>query len=544
MLSKNKLYLIPISFFATLSLNSYANDEEKVKNFIKEFRESPHTVLDRIPEKQVISKHALTSNPFSPDDINSKDFIEKKDQLRGDIMKKKLENSNEFRVVPFSDYLAQENPRDLVDFPQNFVDNIQVIDQKNIANARLSFTPWSDSYWPLSRGSVTFRYADPNAPKSDKFSDYDKYVLQQRPANNLIAENKIDLLSPAEKYDLLMNDKNFSLTNSVLSGIRGRNPEGWEGICHGWAPASYMYYRPTRSITVQNNEGKKITFRPSDIKALNSLLWANLNYNTKFSGQRCNDKDPPKDANGRIVSQNCFDSNPAAFHLALVNQIGINKRSFVFDASYDYTVWNQPILGYSYVYYNVLTGNVYKNASEAMINKNNYNTDPFSQYRSNNVKNIVGVKATIDYMVETQPSTSNQDDSSRDGISRVEYYYDLEIRNDGVITGGEWYQNAHPDFLWTPVAGTEVSSYTVPNSANNNNAEYKYHNFWWNDNPRSPLREWLPYSVRAAQTKQVPLENVVHNLNAWSAYPVKNNVTPELCTQQPCVPNVYTWYRN
>ncbi len=544
MFNKNKLYLIPISLLATMSLTSYANDEEKIKNFIKEFQENPSVVLDKIPEKIKISENVNKISRFSEKEITSKDFIEKKDQVRSEIISKQLANSENSLVIPYSDYPAYEDPRSFVDYPQNFINNIHIIDTKNITQAQLPFTPWSDSYWPLYQGSITYRYADPNVPRSSNIKDFDNYVLKQRPASSLIAENRIDMLSPAEKYDLLMGDKNFSLTNSVLSGIRGRNPEGWEGICHGWAPVSYMYKRPTRSVTVQNTEGVQITFRPSDIKALNSLLWANLNVNTKFSGQRCNDKNPPKDANGRIVSQDCFDSNPAAFHLALVNQIGINKRSFIFDASFDYTVWNQPILGYKYVYYNVLTGQVSNKAESVMIKNTDYTTDAFAQYRSGKSAYIVGVKASIDYMVETSPSKANSDSPSQDGISRVEYYYDLEITQDGTITGGEWYQNAHPDFMWTPVAGQDVSSRTVPKTGLNYGAEFAYHNFWWNNNPRSPMKEWLPYSARAAQAYSVPLENVVHNLNAWSAYPVVNNQAPENCAQQPCVPKVYSWYRN
>ncbi len=38
----------------------------------------------------------------------------------------------------------------------------------------------------------------------------------------------------------------------------------------------------------------------------------------------------------------------------------------------------------------------------------------------------------------------------------VDYYYDLELSQDGTITGWEWYQNRHPDFLWTPPPGARA----------------------------------------------------------------------------------------
>src|SRR5574343_122515 len=63
----------------------------------------------------------------------------------------------------------------------------------------------------------------------------------------MLAQNPIDYLSPAEKYDLYIGRTDFPLTNYELkrTGIRTKkNIPEWEGICHYWAPASYLFDEP------------------------------------------------------------------------------------------------------------------------------------------------------------------------------------------------------------------------------------------------------------------------------------------------------------
>ena len=40
--------------------------------------------------------------------------------------------------------------------------------------------------------------------------------------------------------------------------------------------------------------------------------------------------------------------------------------------------------------------------------------------------------------------------------SRARYLYTLELDSTGKIIGGEWHQNAHPDFLWLAPPGTRA----------------------------------------------------------------------------------------
>ena len=93
--------------------------------------------------------------------------------------------------------------------------------------------------------------------------------------------------------------------------------ESWMGICHGWAPASYMERRPEHVVEALAADGQtKIRFFPSDLKALASLLSASGQFENRFIGSRCNDKNPPTDVNGRITDPACYGENSGTWHLS------------------------------------------------------------------------------------------------------------------------------------------------------------------------------------------------------------------------------------
>ena len=79
---------------------------------------------------------------------------------------------------------------------------------------------------------------------------------------------------------------------------------------------------------------------PDDIKALATLAWSTGRFRANQISGRCDAKDPKTFPNGRLSQQECFDTNPATFHLALANLIGRHGVPFIMDAAYDYEVWN------------------------------------------------------------------------------------------------------------------------------------------------------------------------------------------------------------
>ncbi len=343
------------------------------------------------------------------------------------------------------------------------VKNLKEMEDQDLFKASLEQIPWSDDYWPIYKGVIAARYADNEFYYLEGWKGARSYVLEN-PAMGIVASGdaeKIALLSPAEKFDLLIGDSNFSLTKSMwkqgeyyYNNSEDGSIETWMGICHGWAPASYMVPRPRQAIEVMAADNRtKVKFFPSDLKALASLLWSSAKFNTHFIGGRCNQAGPSMD--DRHLSD-CLDNNAASFHLSLINAIGVIKKSFVMDVTYDYEVWNQPVISYEYKYFNPLTQERTYKLDKAKVRLAEYQEDRFKKYRASNTSYIVGIALEVSYGVETSPTHNEYDSEDMDEYNTAYYIYDLELDKNGKIVGGEWHNTYHPDFLWTPDYSTKA----------------------------------------------------------------------------------------
>src|SRR5690606_31512149 len=145
--------------------------------------------------------------------------------------------------------------------------------------------------------------------------------------------------------------------------------------------------RPERTVHFRLPNGKYLKFYPSDIKGLASLMWAhsliqdNLviddtgsvmpgsNAGVLSQGLRCNDKDAETDEWGRYydskpdpfadtdeIEPRCVGVHPAIWHLALVNIIGKQKRSFVVERKVTHEVDNHPMARYKFKYFEPFDG--------------------------------------------------------------------------------------------------------------------------------------------------------------------------------------------
>ncbi|MFC4161451.1 hypothetical protein [Chitinimonas lacunae] len=498
----NRLTLIALCV-ATLGVAHAESElsEESIRAFMERFHRDPATVMDQLPEKS-----GAGAARFSASDVENRVYVDQKTAMRDWMVGNSQPPGNAAQIAPI--HYGNDNPARLVDNGAQIVSNVHTIDSANLRSARLTAQPWSDTYWPLYNGSLSNRYADArqwNYPTAT-WKDYWNFAHQIFPITTYVGA-QMNLLSPAEKYDLLVGDVGYNLTVQMWnSGKRYYDAygkvEAWMGLCHGWAAASYTLPRPKKSLELTGVNGHKMTFYPSDIKALGTLLWSNASPGVRFVGGRCNTKNPAKDANGRIIDQYCFDSNPGSWHQAVINQIGISKRSFIFDATYDYEVWNQPVLGYSLVYFNPQTNQTFATARQAMIARSAYTSDKFKNYRDQNGQYIVGVRMRIDYMNENSPSHRTTDSPAYDSISAVTYTYDLELDAAGKILGGEWYSNRHPDFMWTPAPNARAISYYNP-----------YYNWTAGTPLPAGYKAYAPYTSRYSQ----PITNIVEQLFRWAS---------------------------
>lgn len=482
----------------TCSISVFAN--QTLKSQIEDFHRDPASYMERLPVK------SYNNTPFSISEIQSGEYLTSKDKLRKTLCRQigNRRTCPTFKERSYRPFAAIEtSPQNIETFIEggSVVRNIRTMDE--MREAQISQTPWSDTYWPLSSGALGHRFADPNFPGFDWLANFN-YANKI----DIFAENPKDRLSPSEKYDVLVGDRQKSLTNSMWN--QGRyyheaygSVEGWMGLCHGWAPASYMLARPKQSVVVKtDNPSEEIRFLPSDVKGLATLLWASGNTNTIFLGGRCNDKNPRVDENGRIIDSECFDTSPGLFHILIVNRIK-QSRPFIFDAAYDYQVWNQPVLGYSYTYFNPQTLEETEQIDKAIVPANEYARDKFKRYRSPQTKFVVGVGLRVLYLSETQPSTSQTNGPKDDNSVWTQYVYDLELDENLNIIGGEWYNRAHPDFVWTPELGSRALSV----------GDYQLQGEWLANQPVPT--SWRTAAFLASRQSQ-PLAHIVESLINWA----------------------------
>lgn len=346
-------------------------------------------------------------------------------------------------------------------YSDRYMKSLLEMEQAGLLRLNLEELPWSDSFWPQQKGLIARRWNDSSFPNSSDWSINYLYTMGLPPAT-IDAE----AMAPSEKYDLLVGDEGFRLTEKMWGEgkywvDRGRRVPAWAGICHGWAPAAIMSLNPKRAVTVISPAGTRIKFYPSDIKALASLSWGYAAPVFKQVGRRCFTRSPAEDPVGRVPDSDCFDVNPGTWHMAIVNQMGVEKRSFVFDATYDDQVWNYPLAGYQYHYFNPQTLAVSSSFAGSAVKLSEFTIDKFRSYRSPETKYVVGIAMDVSYSVPTAPRTKPV---SKPSIHTVKYVYDLELDAEGKIIGGEWYSNWHPDFIWNPPPQAEPYS-TVEKNA-------------------------------------------------------------------------------
>lgn len=335
---------------------------------------------------------------------------------------------------------------------------------------------WSDDYWPTFQGGISHRWSYPGWKSQDKSA----YNLLSRDEVVNASKEVLNYLSPSEKYDVLQNDYDFSLTKferqrtGVLKTFRER-PEfeedydipTWEGLCHGWAPATIEFAEP-HPVSYKNAEGIEIKMYSSDIKALLTFMYHYQSPKSTILGKRCNE-DPPEEMdalyyrveNGEISIEeyksqikeeydsgkidfnkyiallgearsveSCQDSNAGAFHIVLANQIGRMNQGFVIDVTREAEVWNQGVVSYEF---NEIA---------------RYEGEEISKYAAAGTAQEVEYKTVIYYISEVAPHKSPEDYEKARAVTSAEFNYKVELDGDGQIIGGSWLSYDRPDFLW------------------------------------------------------------------------------------------------
>lgn len=400
-----------------------------LEGFLLEFQKNPYKVMNQTPYK---------SKKLPGFELKTKLTARKK--LLSGQPKEEISGINALST------LFREN--------QNILVNSFDIDDKPLKTAKLLEIPWAGYYWSMANGLLGFRYADKKFIWNESWENRLEYVTQN-PMTSFL-ENKIENLSPSEKYDLLIGNYSAPITTHMWDEgkkeiAQYQKIRDWSGLCHGLAMASLKFPWPKYSVKVKSADNKYlIKFYPEDIKALGIYHWSGDNIPLRKLGGRCEETNPRIERTGRIKNPNCRDPNPGSFHIALINRIGLQKKSIIMDSASDAEVWNYPIVSYNFTYFNLNTGGKNNKIKNAMIPISDYKKDFFSEFRSILAENIVGVDAKIGYLVHKEPTQNDKDPSTDVSIIYASYRYDLELDGKGNIIGGEWYSNKNPDFIWFP----------------------------------------------------------------------------------------------
>ena len=126
-----------------------------------------------------------------------------KQQIRSRVMGHKI------KIL--SDIQANERPEDLIESMTDssgnlypILNTLEEMDSRKLLSVTLSNRPWSGYYWPTYQGGIANRYAAPGNPESSmNWLDYFNFSTQTVDT---------DVLSPVEKYELLVGEGQRSLT--------------------------------------------------------------------------------------------------------------------------------------------------------------------------------------------------------------------------------------------------------------------------------------------------------------------------------------------
>lgn len=308
---------------------------------------------------------------------------------------------------------------------------------------RVTKLPWAGDYWPTHRGGISFRWY------SDK-SIEESYSYDLIPFEALEPQD-IMFLSPAEKYDLYLGDRNYTLTRferqrtqilKTVASHESYDPSfeipNWEGLCHAWAPAALHFEYP-KAVTMVGRLGHEIPFGSSDIQALLAMFVdQSSTEGIRYIGDRCDVNFAELEAAVKageiseiekldiIHSSECRDSNAGSFHLALANDIGRAGRGFVMDVTRDDEVWNHPVSSYESRVVGRSKG-ASRGAAEGTVEE-------------------VSVETLTTYI--GAGDYSFDEESPETHAKTILYRYRLELDSKGQILGGAWLNGERPDFLW------------------------------------------------------------------------------------------------
>jgi hypothetical protein len=299
-------------------------------------------------------------------------------------------------------------------------------------SGRCSRTPWSADYNAWRYGGISARFGQQDTRWRSYFSSIGAYS-QPSDYNSYkdsadFADRVANVYSTAEKYDLLVGDTNFTLTNANKSygrrvgGSRG-DIDSWMGMCDGWSCASWNFPEPLHPVTVTSASGVPVKFWVDDMKNLASLFWRGVKFDNRMVGRR----------NGPV--------NAAAFFLIFTNYVGLRGRNINVEPLADNQIWNFPVISYNASTGSGTSRSAARSSGNVVLRQGAANSPA-------GTASVVYGSMTVTYAKETTASINAK--PRKTGSSRFTFM--LHLDGSGNIVGGVWTSGRKPSYVWGPAS--------------------------------------------------------------------------------------------
>jgi hypothetical protein len=335
------------------------------------------------------------------------------------------------------------------DNPASFDSEFEYTFYKLPKSGEAENVPWTGNYWPTYRDNINYRWngASSDSPAKKYENAFGRSGLEDRVSKTYGIDSVTTYgLSECKKNVDCDSDKGETCAKRTGKDSGYCIPT-WFGICHAWAPATIMEPEPKHNV-IHNG----VEFKVNDIKALVSLGYT-AGVSVDFISLRCNKNDDDDKINYNEfgipdgTNPECADTNAGTFHVVVTNMLGIQKKAFIEDRTFDDEVWNQPVRSFevtSAKWVSTKTANELVGAADGGYDYQ-FN-DNSSSYRH--------VKMKLNYITESPQSLDGHLGNIIDYYTNTDHYeYVLELDSSGKIIGGEWVGKSkkdHPDFLWVP----------------------------------------------------------------------------------------------
>jgi hypothetical protein len=301
----------------------------------------------------------------------------------------------------------------------------------------LSRSPWAGNYYPMEDGGIAQRW---QAPEGEEIHMNIARKLTKEDLKKM-SPAQIERLSPAEKYDIMQGDYNFSLTQHELER---RGPLRW---VNGIRCAGILMPEPEQAVRVYNPDGIEIRFQPADLKALSG---ASYFYVEKYAQLGA----PTQE--GRAESP----PNAAVFDLALRYYLAKKEKPFVIDAHKGKEIWNETVIGFKRELSN--------NRKLTDLDKVNF------PKAASKVKVWFELETLGEIGIEESNGTTKAKVADGSLSGRVQGSYMLYLDSQGKSIGGTWVKGKlvrGVDFVWFVAGKGTDAEYTK--GVGNPNLDFK-----------------------------------------------------------------------